>query len=305
MHVIYIDSVFALNTLLDYLLLLCTARLAGIPLKRVRYCLGALLGGSYAAAACCLPSVEFLAAVPIKIAVGILMALTAFSCEPYLFRLMALFLGISCGLAGGVVAAGILTGKWISHANGVLFVNGGMGEVLTVATLGYLFFTVVFRAAAKHCIRREFVPVTVGLGERCISLNALADSGCTVADPVSGQPVLVISAKHLIGLFPHVLRPFLQEERLCRPTELLEALRNAAPEVSFFLVPYRTVGTAGGLLLAFRSDWTQVGADTYRKLPVGLAPGEIGEGYQALWGGTVGKDGVNDRLARENPVAAD
>lgn len=32
MTVVYIDSVFVLNTLMDYLLCLVTARLAGIPL---------------------------------------------------------------------------------------------------------------------------------------------------------------------------------------------------------------------------------------------------------------------------------
>lgn len=42
---VYVDSVFVLNTLMDYLLLLCTARLAGIPLRRWRYALGALLAG--------------------------------------------------------------------------------------------------------------------------------------------------------------------------------------------------------------------------------------------------------------------
>ena len=50
MTVIYIDSVFVLNALMDYLLLLAAARLAGLPLRRGRYLLGALFGGAYAAA---------------------------------------------------------------------------------------------------------------------------------------------------------------------------------------------------------------------------------------------------------------
>ena len=45
MTVVYIDSVFVLNTLMDYLLCLVTARLAGIPLRRRRYLLAALAGG--------------------------------------------------------------------------------------------------------------------------------------------------------------------------------------------------------------------------------------------------------------------
>lgn len=44
MTVIYVDTLFLLNALVDYLLLLCAARLAGEPLKRLRFALGAVLG---------------------------------------------------------------------------------------------------------------------------------------------------------------------------------------------------------------------------------------------------------------------
>ena len=48
MPVVYLDSVFLFNALLDYLLFLSTARLAGIPLRRRRYLLCGVLGGLYA-----------------------------------------------------------------------------------------------------------------------------------------------------------------------------------------------------------------------------------------------------------------
>ena len=50
MTVVYVDSVFILNGVMDYLLLLVTARLAGIPLRRRRYLLAALAGAAYAVA---------------------------------------------------------------------------------------------------------------------------------------------------------------------------------------------------------------------------------------------------------------
>jgi len=50
MTVVYVDSVFVLNTVMDYLLLLSTARLTGVPLRRRRYLLAALAGGVYAVA---------------------------------------------------------------------------------------------------------------------------------------------------------------------------------------------------------------------------------------------------------------
>ena len=304
MRVVYIDGVFVLNALLDYLLLLCTARLAGIPLKRLRYCLGGLLGGIYAAAVF-LPGCGFLSTPWVKVMSGILMALTAYGCEPQFFRLTVLLMGISCGLAGCVLAAGALTGGWISNADGILFTNTNVGELLLVATLGYLFFSTVFRAAAHHRIQREVVPVMVTIGGKSAALTALADNGCTLADPVSGLPVLIVPVRRLRPLLPDTVWPFLEGECLRSPSEILEQLRQAAPELRFFLVPYRTVGNTSGLLLSLRSDWVQVGAEKYKRLPIGLAPEEVGTGYQALWGGTMGKEGTHDRFVRKSPADVD
>ncbi len=43
---VYVDSVFVLNALMDYLLVLCAARLAGIPLPPETLPSGGLLGGA-------------------------------------------------------------------------------------------------------------------------------------------------------------------------------------------------------------------------------------------------------------------
>ena len=63
MTVVYVDSVFLLNGAMDYLLCLVTARLAGVPLRRMRYFLAALAGGAYAVAVF-LPGCGFLGQAP-------------------------------------------------------------------------------------------------------------------------------------------------------------------------------------------------------------------------------------------------
>lgn len=59
MTVVYIDALFLLNFVVDYLLLLCAGRLAGEVLHRGRLALGAALAGAYAAAVF-LPGMGFL-----------------------------------------------------------------------------------------------------------------------------------------------------------------------------------------------------------------------------------------------------
>ena len=90
MTTVYVDSVFVLNALMDYLLLLCTGRLAGVTLRRGRYALAAVLGGAYAVAVF-LPGCGFLALLPAKAAAGVVLAVAAFGGEARLGRLMLLF----------------------------------------------------------------------------------------------------------------------------------------------------------------------------------------------------------------------
>ena len=47
---VYLDTAFAVNGSVNYLLLLSAAYLAGAPLRRGRFLLAAALGGLYAAA---------------------------------------------------------------------------------------------------------------------------------------------------------------------------------------------------------------------------------------------------------------
>ena len=109
MTVVYVDSVFGLNALMDYLLFLATARLAGIVLRRKRYVLASLLGGLYAVC-CFLPGGAFLSHTVVKGAVGVLLALVAFGGEERFLRLTVLLFALSCGLAGCVLARGLLSG---------------------------------------------------------------------------------------------------------------------------------------------------------------------------------------------------
>ena len=70
MTVVYLDRVVLLNLAVDYLLLLATARLAGLPLRRGRLALAAALGALYAAAVF-LPGCRMLAHPACRLAAGV------------------------------------------------------------------------------------------------------------------------------------------------------------------------------------------------------------------------------------------
>ena len=67
--VVYGDVLFALNLLLDYAVLLASARIAACPFARLRLLGGALFGAVYAVAVF-VPGLQILSALPLKLCAG-------------------------------------------------------------------------------------------------------------------------------------------------------------------------------------------------------------------------------------------
>lgn len=286
---VYIDSVFLLNAITDYLLFLVTARLAGIPLRRCRYGLAALFGGMYAVAVF-LPGGAFLSAAPAKIAVGCMMALIAYGGEIQLLRLTLLWFAVSCGFAGAVFGLGILLGG-VPLLRGIFFTDVNVKVLAAAFAAGYLLISLVFRGVTKHGMEGQLLPVHLKVCGKSVELTALWDSGNALREPSSGQSVLVLAPGQLDAVLPNSVRKLLTPEGLRNPAELLEPLLQAAPELRPRLLPYRAVGNAGGLLLTVQVEQAIIAGEFYVNLRAALSPTVLGSGYGALWGGELKKGG--------------
>lgn len=280
MTVVYIDSVFLLNALMDAIVLLATAHLGGIPVKRKRCFTAAVLGGCYSAAVF-LPGGSSLATLPGKLMAGVLLTLVAFAGERRILRLTLLFFAVSCGMAGCVMALGMVAGG-VPMENGVFYTNVDAGVLLIVSSAAYGVLTAVFRASAGTRLKGLLVPVTLVWEERRVRLTALCDTGNALRDPATGRPVLVAEGVRLRELFPAELRPLLTMDALRSPADLLGRLGER--RMRFRLIPYHAVGVAGGMLMTVRTDWGEVGGKRYDRLVVALSPTDLGDGFTALWG---------------------
>ena len=107
MTVVYVDTLFLLNLTIDYLLLRLSARICGQYVPTLRLALGALMGAVYALCAF-LPQGHFLTYPPVKVAVGVALALTAFGGRQRLLRLTLVFFACACALGGGVLMVSLL-----------------------------------------------------------------------------------------------------------------------------------------------------------------------------------------------------
>lgn len=282
MTVIYVDTLFLLNALVDYLLLLCAARLAGEPLKRLRFALGAVLGGGYAVAIF-LPGLGFLERPACRLAAAVLMVLAAFWGSRRLGRQVLIFFALSCAFAGGVLAISMLGGQGLSLNRGVIYSGMDLKIVLLSAAGCYAVLSLLFQKAVRHTsFTGELKAVRLELEDRTVELTALTDTGNTLTDPVTGQGVMVAEGERLLPLFAVSQRPSVQELR--DPAGALERLTGAGGH--FRLLPYRAVGVDRGLLLAVRVDRAVVDGEDWGAMVVALSPTPVsdGGGYGALLG---------------------
>lgn len=277
---VYLDSLFLINGIVDYLLLLVTAKVAGEGFSRWRLLSGAVLGAT-AAALLFLPGFDWLMHPLCKLGVGVLMVVAAYGGSRRLLRLGTLFFALSCALGGGVLMIGLLTGSGLRFENGILATGMDMKIVLLSAACCYLLLNLLLRRCGNHGVK-ELEQVVVDIGGKRALLTALLDTGNTLTDPATGRPVLVAEGAKLIGVLPPELL-----EGLKGPAEVLEQFSGHSLGRRLRLLPYRAVGVDCGFLLAIRADRVCVGKREFGGLLVALSPTAVsdGGGYGALFGG--------------------
>ena len=283
--VIYADILFALNALIDYLLLLVSARAAGAPLRRGRFLLGAAIGGIYAVAIF-LPGFSFLSRGFYKALSALLMLMTAYGATRMLLKQALIFIALTWALGGGVIAIGMMDGANMSLGRSVVYSIPDIKMILLSASGCYAVFTLVLPKLFRHTAAGgEVKAVEFELKERRVRLSALTDTGNTLSDPVTGDPVPVAEGRALYSLFPSEVCP--NRVDLEDPVQGMARLNRGAWSGRFYLLPYRAVGVERGFLLAVKMDRVVIDRQEKQEKLVALSPTPVsdGGGYCVLTGG--------------------
>lgn len=255
---VYLDLAVLLNFLVDLLLLLGANRLGGYPPGLGRCAAAAAVGGIYAGV-CLLPGFRFLGNLWWRGVCLCAMGGIAFGWNRGAISRTVLFLLLSMALGG--IALGLGSGGFLGLIAGAAVTAG-------LCTVG-------FRSSVGG---KEFVEVELRRAGVAVKLTALRDTGNTLRDPVTGQSVLVAdaeSARTLLGLTVN---------QLSRPVETVSS--GIIPGLR--LIPFRSVGNSGGMLVALRMDQVRIGSWQGSAL-VAFAPEGLGGNgtYRALTGGAV------------------
>ena len=252
----YLYFVAIINFLVDYLLILATDRISGYAHRFQQATLAALVGAAGTVGGL-LPGFSFLTSTLWRMVCIGLMSLIAFGWERSTLRRGVLFFFLSMAMSGFVLGLG----------------NGSFGTVLLAAALIVILCRFGFGGKPG---RQQYVPVTIAHHGKCVQLTALVDTGNTLRDPVTGQPVLVVDAEIGDKLMS------LTEDQLRHPLETIASRKIRGLR----LIPYSTVGQDSGMLIGLRVEKLLINGKQVNMI-VAFAPRQIGRGqvYQALAGG--------------------
>lgn len=240
---IYVDSLFALNLIADYLLLLVGARVSGAVLRRARIAAAAVVGAAYSVAVM-VPEWGILSHPVLKIALGVGMCVIAYGAERRFWRCTAAFFAVSALFGGAVWASGMLAGT--GGAAGVYIPVSWRVLVLSFG-ICYAAVSLLFRQSlAKRS--RHIAAMEVTICGKSASLRVLEDTGSALTDPVTGRAVIVADSAALSRL----LGVHIPNGDAAGTAQALSLLPGLEKRVT--LIPYRAVGTSSGLLAALRPD---------------------------------------------------
>ncbi len=279
MTVIYLDVLFLLNLVVDYLLLLAAAHITGERISRLRIGVGALVGAAYAVMIF-LPGLGWLSHPVCRICFGAAMALIAFGVSRSLLRLTLIFFAASAALGGVILALQLLGTGGLTLENGVLYTGFDLRLLLVTVIFSYAVLSWIFRRAARHGgEKRDLCEAKVVLDGQSVGITVLLDTGNTLTDPVTNQPVLVVEGRVLQNVLPVRIIP-------ADPVGSLERLTDPTWRRRVGLLPYRAVGVENGLLLTVRSDRVVMNDREWKGLTIALSPTPVsdGGGYQGLFG---------------------
>lgn len=268
MKTVYLDELFVLNLVIDYFLLLATARLCALPFRRRRFAGAAAIGALW----CCLglfPRLSFLTLPVMHPVLALAMTVTAFGAERHIFRCFFAFLGVSALFGGAVCAAGLYAGN-LPGSGRLVKINM---RILAVSfALCWALVSLVFHRSAKNA-RRRVRDVTVERNGRAVRFRALEDTGNGLYDPITGCAALVAEADALAELFPDQAAALRGP-----PIDAVERIPGAR------LIPYTGIDGRRRLLLAFRPERVTVDGEPRTDLLAAVTPAGLGGdgSYQAV-----------------------
>lgn len=238
MPVVYIDVLFFVNFIMDYLVLLAVSLLMRCKYKNRRFALSSAVGALYAAGMFFLDT-KVVYSLAAKLIMSLVIVWIAYRPETkiQLAKYSLGFVGTSA-LFGGMLFmlfyftdSGSKVGAMVK--NGVMYFNVSLAYLIGFSLTAYIIIIIYVRKI-KYSQSRRFYNIEIGLGGRLALIHALVDTGNTLSEPTTKMPVIVAEKNSI--------------------TDVLISV----DEDSLYTIPYNALGRQNGIISGFKPDYVRI-----------------------------------------------
>ena len=265
--IVYADMLFLLNFLMDSVIIYATGLLIRKNLHIPRMMLSATVSALYSAIMF-FPQVSFLYSVFFKVIFlifGVWLAFPARTLKVLVKNTVA-FLAVNLIFGGMVFVVifatdfGTSVGSVVS--NGEVYINITPSILISSTVLAYI--TAYLTSYIKqHNVKQSKLTTaaTIWFGTKNITVTALCDTGCSLSDPTSGYPAMIISYEYGKRLLP---KPFF--ESLTTGSIIPQEFKNR-----YRIIPFSTIDNKNGIMHGFIPDKVHIHGHEISKIVIAIS----------------------------------
>lgn len=258
--VIYAEYLFLENALTGGIILLLTGKISGVRCKVIYLFLGSILCGIYSFILF-YDSLNPLLAILSKIGFSIAVVYLVFQPKKIrkFVKITLVFYLISFAMGGITIGTMYFIGIGGITQNSSIYMNGfGYLYILLGCSLTYMIFSLFSEfIKGKRMKERTYADVEIVMEGKAVNLKGMVDTGNFLTDPLTGKPVMIISAAAAKQFLPiEIVEEAVKDEKL---KMLSESLMNSRYANRIRLIPYQSIGEERGYLLGIRPDGIRIG----------------------------------------------
>ncbi len=235
---IYIDVLFCVNFVIDYLILLTVRKFMNISCRLRRMLTGAAVGGICSFVILLPPVSSGLSIVAGIIIAGFVVAAAFCPIDKKTFlKTTAAFFLISFGYCGVMIAVLIIfSPSELLIRNNSVYIGISPIVLVIMSAVCYAVMRVILRITSRGTSEENNCFLEIKRQGKVISCRGKVDTGNSLHEPFSGDPVIVVKS----SLFPDIGKQS-------------DISHEDAVSRGFRMIPYNSVG-GGGFLPAFRPE---------------------------------------------------
>lgn len=240
-QVIYIDILFCINLFINYFILLATSKILNISTKLYRLLLAATFGAFYSLVIFLPYFSNVLLFLSFLIcSVVIILICFNFSSFKAFIKILVCFFIINLSFAGSLILLRRLFNiKAIIIKNGILYFDFSPITFIVSCIISYIIIRIAQMLNIKFRYKNNTIPIQVFFNGKHLNLSSKLDTGNNLVEPFSSLPVIIVKKQSL--------------EKFLNCRELFSA--NLVKKLKVRMIPYKSVGKAGGILKGFKADY--------------------------------------------------